>query len=490
MSKLDDAFLKAYAKVRTPSPVKASETSSAPAQPSAAADPAEQTSEETSIEELWTDRDGVRVVLPDEGIVNVASFIARTSSGRTRGTSTRGGGAIPTSDTPDPQAIPDHEDLFSNDAHTVLFDNGHALQGPHFNPVAIDLAALDQLTPVLASAMAAPATASTAVASHDIGYRPGYGTNAREESRDPQKQSEASQTVDQPSTAFSSALSPQPNSSSSKAVHPNSNLVERDSADSPANLQDTPQIIRMPADNVAEHSSPDSEDTSEPPQSAVSAEPFVSAWEVDRFEFEPVVCQLSDEASPLWSATEQLRNACHEGLRVLAVASPIRGQGRSTLAITLAKMLSACGMNVALVDGNLDHPSIAEKLRLDIRLGWNDATRTGLPVEEVAVQSIEDGLTVLPLAAPDSSRNARPSSEATTKMLSRLRSCFDLVILDTAHMNIIGGWLPGTDSPCQIDAALVIDDLRQDDAEAMQACLRRLQKLGIEHVGLVENFAA
>jgi Mrp family chromosome partitioning ATPase len=147
-------------------------------------------------------------------------------------------------------------------------------------------------------------------------------------------------------------------------------------------------------------------------------------------------------------------------------------------------------MNVALVDGNLDHPSIAEKLRLDIRLGWNDATRTGLPVEEVAVQSIEDGLTVLPLAAPDSSRNARPSSEATRKMLSRLRSCFDLVILDTAHMNIIGGWLPGTDSPCQIDAALVIDDLRQDDAEAMQACLRRLQKLGIEHVGLVENFAA
>jgi Mrp family chromosome partitioning ATPase len=245
----------------------------------------------------------------------------------------------------------------------------------------------------------------------------------------------------------------------------------------------------------SERAEPNSKDDSEraEPLGYVKTD-FVAAWEVDRFEFEEIVWELCAETSPLWQAAEQLEVACREGLKVLAITSPARGQGRSTLAITMARMLAATGLNVALIDGDLDKPSLADKMRLEIRLGWGDAVRTGLSVEEVAVQSVEDGFTVLPLATPDSSKGLRPAADTTSKMISQLRDAFDVVVIDTANINVIGGWIPGADSPsadsrCQIDAALVIQDLRREDPEAMQACLRRLHKLGIANIGLVENFS-
>jgi Mrp family chromosome partitioning ATPase len=215
---------------------------------------------------------------------------------------------------------------------------------------------------------------------------------------------------------------------------------------------------------------------------------FQAAWEVDRFEFEPIVWELSDEKSALWQAAEQLQLACREGLRVLAISSPTRGQGRSTLAITLTRMLAATGLNAVLLEGDLDLPSLADKLQMEIRSGWSDALANGLSAEEVAVHSVEDRFTVLPLATCDQAAGRRPDTAATAHMIDRLRDHFDIVLIDAANVNVIGGWIPGTDGTCQIDAALVIQDARQPDEDAMQACLRRLQKLGIENLGLVENF--
>lgn len=442
MSKLDEAFLKAYAKDR------GAATRSEPAVT------AEEATEDIG-SEIWTDSDGQRVVRRDDGVLNVASFIARSAAGRPRGTVPPQGDAGQLRENGVSVSLQEvaseaAEPPLTTGTDRISFDGAHSLGGPHFQPIALDLGAFDLFTQT-------DLLQSTPIDLHSgtrLGKAPAPLTTSQETVQSDVRQ--ASKPIDITST-------------------PSDAKVLRLDAMEPA----APVPSIAPTDPVEPL-------VAQPVPRARTS--FQAVWEVDRFEFEEIVEELCEESSPLWEAARQLRAACDEGLRVLAVTSPLREQGRSTLAITLARMVATSGLNAVLLDGDMDRPAIAEKLSLEIRLGWGDAIRTDLPAEEVAVHSVADRFTVMPLAAPGADKEGRPSAAATTAMLEGLTAAFDLVIIDTSNINVIGGWIPGADSPCQIDAALIIDDTRNHDPNAQQACIRRLQKLGIENVGIVENF--
>src|SRR6056297_2379777 len=128
MSKLDDAFLKAYAKVRggSTAPPKVDEPPQAPA--------------ELEEGEIWTDKDGEQYVRPDDGVMNVASFIARTANGRPRGTARPGGDGVADLEPPHSSDSPDWQSL--SDDHRgggSLVEQVQAVRSPHFQPIAVDL---------------------------------------------------------------------------------------------------------------------------------------------------------------------------------------------------------------------------------------------------------------------------------------------------------------------------------------------------------------
>ena len=514
MSKLDEAFLKAYAKVRDTG------------RRQVAASPSEVSP--VVVPEVWSDDEGEILIRADEGVVNVASFIARTPNGRTRGTAPRPHGGVAENDVPRTSPNPENHSEPEYDLASIqVIDEGHAVRGPHFQPISLDLAALDVFAPAASATIesarhiyASVAVGHDAAAGHQIDTletivvsQAMAGSSARDRNAggrsrgaQPTAKDLAEQHVSDydPEDGFSSGVITDNVQASATAMDLAVDVAP--SIDSHPTSVEPPRVI-VRADNPHQASSADrvsvvdsvvaEEDTHGPVSAKLDAiekntekvlAEFAAAWEVDRFEFEEIVWDLSAESSPLWQAAEQLEIACHEGLKVLAVTSPSRGQGRSTLSITLARMLAATGLNVALLDGDIDRPSLADKMRLEIRLGWGDAVRTGLSVEEVAVQSVEDGFTVLPSASPDAGKGLRPAADTTTAMMSQLRDAFDLIVIDTANVNVVGGWIPGADDG-QIDAALVIQDLRNDDPDAMQACLRRLQKIGVANIGLVENFA-
>lgn len=416
MSKLDEAFLKAYTKDR------GAVTRSEPAVT------VDSTAEESD-SEIWIDIDGERVVRCDDGVLNVASFIAHSASGRPRGgapgeLAAGGAGSVRLTSSSEAQPTPSESPSASGTGR-LSFDAAHALRGPHFQPISLDLAAFDLFTQ---SDLPQPAPLADPAAPREATSSPSTAKVLRIDPMDP-------------SVPSASAASMQP-------------------------------------------SEPVAEQSVQPPVQPARPR-FQAVWEVDRFEFEEIVEELCGDRSPLWEAARQLQIACQEGLKVLAVTSPLREQGRTTLAITLARMVATSGLNVLLLDGDVDRPALADKLSLEIQLGWGDALRTGLPAEEVAVHSVTDRFTVLPLDTSGADNQGRP---AATAMLEGLVAAFDLVIIDTSNTNSVGGWIPGADTPCLIDAALVIDDARGNDPSAQQACIRRLQKLGIENVGIVENF--
>lgn len=232
--------------------------------------------------------------------------------------------------------------------------------------------------------------------------------------------------------------------------------------------------------------SPSKSTTAPSPRSSISLTP---AWEVDHFLW-PALCQklLSDDQSYFAQAGGKIAAAVRDGLHAIAITGSRRGEGRTTLAICIARSAAKTGLKVALVDADFSRPQLAASLGLEIAASWHDAALGKTNISEAAIKSIEDNLTVLPL---DASTAAAPLSLADprlTKMLREVASSFDLLVLDLGPTAAGDEPLfPENEAP-PADAAIVVRDLRYSTPAESQAIGERLSISGIEAVGIAENF--
>ncbi|MEM8733087.1 MAG: AAA family ATPase [Planctomycetota bacterium] len=217
---------------------------------------------------------------------------------------------------------------------------------------------------------------------------------------------------------------------------------------------------------------------------------FNAVWEVDRLQW-PAVCQELMDAceSSLTQVAINLGKASHEGLQVLAVTSPQAGDGRTTVACCLAKVAATAGLRVAIVDADIENPTLCYQTNLDLEDDWKSAIFQQLPLEEVAVHSLEDQLTVVPLLEPIEDYEIDSDDNRIAFMLQQLSESFDLVIADMGHMDSKRSLvMPMTDQGI-VNAVLAVVDHRQTTPGRVEACLRRIRRTGIASIGIVENFA-
>lgn len=253
------------------------------------------------------------------------------------------------------------------------------------------------------------------------------------------------------------------------------------------------EVISNPVSNVKEISS-----QAEVPQREMNdtqkikeaIQDFNSVWEVDELYWPEVSDELFKQQERSFNkVAAYLSDACRGGLSVLAVTSAARGEGRTTVASCIARCAAKRGLKVVLVDGDLEHPSLADSLNLEIARGWSDALQENIPLEEVAVHSIEDQLTLIPLVTTEPSQDFSSTDRRIQSMLQRLTESFDLVVLDVPQVNSVGSRMIGAGTSPGIDAALLVTDCRMEDSQRIDTALRRLKNLGIHSVGVVENFA-
>jgi Mrp family chromosome partitioning ATPase len=226
-----------------------------------------------------------------------------------------------------------------------------------------------------------------------------------------------------------------------------------------------------------------------PNDSAAPARPALPLWEVDRFHW-PRVCEklLADEYGYLARAGERLLAAVQDGLKVLAITGSRRGEGRTTLALSLARAAVKAGVQAAVMDADFARPQLATKIALDVAYGWQDAALGRIPLSEAAIKSLADNLTVLPLESSAATRSLSLADPRVTATIRAASATFELLILDLgphAAGETIG--FP-TGEACPLDAAIVIRDLRfatQADSEAIG---QMLLTAGVEAVGIAENF--
>lgn len=215
---------------------------------------------------------------------------------------------------------------------------------------------------------------------------------------------------------------------------------------------------------------------------------WTAQWEVDEFAWPNEMIRLEHEQSEYFRyAGEKLRDASREGLKSMAVVATRAKEGCTTMAIFLARAAAAAGARVALLDANLDHPELEQKLGLDFSEGWQQSLRGQSTLSEAAVMALDSGLTLLPLS-PDH-RIASLTDPRISQVLRETAVAFDLVIIDA-------GVAPAGDVPlfesgaeCPVAAALVVRDLRQTSEIETLATASKLKSLGIDAIGIAENFS-
>ena len=231
----------------------------------------------------------------------------------------------------------------------------------------------------------------------------------------------------------------------------------------------------------------DSPTTESPPKAA--SDDCVPLWEVDRFQWPVTVERLvSDKDGYFAQASGRLIAAVRDGLRTLAISGSRRGEGRTTLALCLARAAAQAGIQVAVIDADFARPQLAARIGLEINHGWQDAATGLVPLSEAAIRSLNDNITVLPLEASAARTGLSLADPRVTATLRAAAATFELVIVDLGPLAAGDEPLFPAEEACPLDAAIVVRDLRYASSAESEEIGQRLMAAGVEAVGIAENF--
>lgn len=120
--------------------------------------------------------------------------------------------------------------------------------------------------------------------------------------------------------------------------------------------------------------------------------------------------------------------------RVVLIASSLPNEGKTTLAVSFASLLSGSGLRALVIDTDLRKPSVHRALGLAAKPGLVDYLQDRSPLTSVIQHDPSTGIDVI---AAGGSGGKRPDLLGTDRMrglLDQLQATYDVVILDSAPL--------------------------------------------------------
>lgn len=177
-----------------------------------------------------------------------------------------------------------------------------------------------------------------------------------------------------------------------------------------------------------------------------------------------------------------LHAARQEPLKVIMIASAVKGEGKTTLSCLLAASLLRAGKQTLLVDGDLRCPAIHRLMDITPEAGLCDLLRGDANVDDVIIPSAGVGVDFIPagLANDDALRGLADGRMGT--LLTGLRDRYDHIIIDSAPTLYVPD---GAMIAQHVDVVLisVLRDVSQ--APKVYAAHERLTDLGVRVLGAI-----
>jgi capsular exopolysaccharide synthesis family protein len=158
--------------------------------------------------------------------------------------------------------------------------------------------------------------------------------------------------------------------------------------------------------------------------------------------------------------------------KVVLVTSSVASEGKTTVAINLARLAAKNGQKVILVDCDLRRPSVADSMGIkDRQRGIAEAVAGSAPLNDCLVRDPRSGMVLLPAVGKIPNPSELLSSMAMQSLVEKLRGYFDLVVIDSAPV------LPVNDSKVVsklTDAVLFVVRWERTPREAVSNGVRAL----------------
>jgi succinoglycan biosynthesis transport protein ExoP len=164
------------------------------------------------------------------------------------------------------------------------------------------------------------------------------------------------------------------------------------------------------------------------------------------------------------------------------ITSSRPNEGKTTMAISLARVSAMAGGRTLLIDGDVRRPSVAKALGLAPKLGLVEVLRGQVPVMAALVRDEASGAMVLPVAEMGETAHDLFDASRLQNLLAALDGHFELVIFDSAPA------LAVADTRLllrQVDSVLMIVRWNSTPRQTAAAALKRMRALDIEPVGAV-----
>jgi succinoglycan biosynthesis transport protein ExoP len=141
-----------------------------------------------------------------------------------------------------------------------------------------------------------------------------------------------------------------------------------------------------------------------------------------------------DPNSAFAKAIAQLRRKiapAGQGARVVVVTAPVTGEGKTTIAVSLARSAARSGLKTILLDGNFRSPQVAPTIGAFPERGLVAALTGRLPLEQCFFRDPASSAKVLACSQGLKNPTQLLSSQAMTQLIGQLRGMCDLVVIDT-----------------------------------------------------------
>jgi capsular exopolysaccharide synthesis family protein len=172
------------------------------------------------------------------------------------------------------------------------------------------------------------------------------------------------------------------------------------------------------------------------------------------------------------------------GANVVAILSTQYGEGRSTVAINLARVLALEGRRVLLFDGDLRRPCLKSFLTNRNGPGLEDYWRGKVPLDRCLQPSRVPGVDVIGPGAEFEGAAEVPGSARFRKVWATLRANYDIIVVDTSPINAASEVAV---IAAHADASILVVEERRTGIRQALAAKRRLENHRISVLGLVVN---
>jgi capsular exopolysaccharide synthesis family protein len=143
------------------------------------------------------------------------------------------------------------------------------------------------------------------------------------------------------------------------------------------------------------------------------------------------------KAKPISSFAESLRlvrsamTAGDQKARVIAITSALPGEGKTSTAISLARVMAMSGDRVLLIDGDLRRNALQALFKQKPTVGLIEVLTQSVPFQKAVIKDTVPRLDVLPLVDASYSGEDLLGGPVMARLIAQLRQVYDHIIIDT-----------------------------------------------------------